>query len=1138
MVREFESLQSPPKGVNPKVEPTAFEANRKEPCPLCARDHFCYLFSNGQQLIKAVCQWTDESPSGWDRTGTAKDGRGIFTNRSAPQDRKFFPKFISLTPRTCGGEKHWDDPYWRAEIPHWTDTGIKEPNGPKEQVIHYEYPAVDTSPLGRVERVQWTDRRKVYMKGHKTKLVFPKYWVPSSEGGAWINGKGDRPWPLYREQEAMEEILKGGTVFAVGGEQAVEAYRSLGLCAVTCQGGESNYRQIIERLSETFTAAKVDKRRALLVIHPDHDLTGEKTFAEGMVRECYDKRIPAAAIEPLELWPECPPGGDIYDFVTKTKLNPTAIIATLETAISAAVDRQELEILGRKQRARWRAPEAWQGELGTWKTIQKGDDESTVFSPLCDFDFQIERELISDGGGGLMLQVKRTDDRAQRRVYIQSQDYSSVAKFMDAIKKGLGGGIICNLTNYQLQALIRVRLHEYRSTRQGKAYRLADRVGQQSDGTWVFKQVQFTANGEPIDESRSLWVWNSSICDETGGFKPPHIAAQNPEALKRLVNCLQRATGSNFPVSMLVMGAAAAGVHYQAIQEIEGAFPIVNNYGDPGGGKTTAAEAALAMVGQHQEGVMRSVSVSAAYERLKLAGGLMHCLDDPERTPELDEFLKGFYNGNSRIVRGRDAQGFNIQKPHSPLLVTSNHACGENSAATQSRLVRLFFPKVKDGDSAAFQELKALYPESSGALTQLIKLGYPKEEVYSLESELREHLPHAHQRIAKSLALVLYYAQQVAILGDVDPAPIKTYVVDVVCGQVNDPDEDGDSLRDFLEKLFVLQSEAKVGDWNCRMVNREDGRWLALYLPGVWTQMDKAFHPAYNRKIIESLLVSRGIRKTRQRFHSNEDESRAYQRAKLTQSINSDLNPPETTIRWCFEVPYSLLQGESEKVGGVFAINKDQQGVNDPQSTSEQENSLLINAINRDQQRSTEINKPGPKSETDDPLLISVDLCDLKDQQVLEVGGAPENGSVTNVDGNSDPCCTLLISLIDKCAPSEKNALLPEIGTGPAQLAQLAHVPVVGSMYVPKVTALWVRHQDSTKLPYRDLKPSLKDAKEIALTEMPYSLREQFLTAAKVIKLSRDGTKAFVIHQVSARKACYYLDDLVALPEEASHANG
>jgi hypothetical protein len=59
---------------------------------------------------------------------------------------------------------------------------------------------------------------------------------------------------------------------------------------------------------------------------------------------------------------------------------------------------------------------------------------------------QIERELISEDGGGLQLQVKRTDDRAQR--FIKSQDYSSTAKFVDAIKKGLGGGVICNLNNY------------------------------------------------------------------------------------------------------------------------------------------------------------------------------------------------------------------------------------------------------------------------------------------------------------------------------------------------------------------------------------------------------------------------------------------------------------------------------------------------------------------------------------------------------------------------------------------------------------------------------------------------------------------------------------------------------------------
>lgn len=1145
----------------------AYEANSQTPCPLCDHDHYCYLFEQDGTLIKAVCQWTEHPPEGWHRSGTAKDGRGIFTRNGVRGKRRHYPDYIELQPRELPPSPTWQDVVLTVEdlqkghkvtqkgFPD-TPLNVKDVDwskrqviiefgldsyrrqfdeiqeiltrdlktGAKEQVIYYEYPAVDNTPLGRVVRKQWTDRRKVYDRNTKTKSIRPEHWIGSPQEGIWSQqGKGTRDWPLYREQEAKEEILRGGVVFAVAGEQAVEVYRSLGLVAVTCQGGESNWKQILDRLKETFYDARDLQLKPLLVIHPDNDITGENKFSELLLRECDRLKIPAVALEPMQLWRDMPVGGDIHDWANQSNQLPNEILRQLENCIDEAIDRKELEIEGRKQRARWQAPESWQGELGFWREVkQRGEDPEMVFRPACDFDFQIERELISEDGGGLLLQVKRTDDRSQRRVYLKSTDYSTVSKFKDALKKGIGGGIVCTLNDSQLQALIRVRLHEYRLTRRGKAYRLIDRIGQQADGTWVFKHCQFTRTGDPTHEEQSLWVWNNEICGDEGSFRPPAIAPQSPLAVQNLVATLKRATGSNFLPTLLVLGYAAAGVHYQQIQDIEGAFPILNLYGDPGSGKTTAAEAALSLVGQHKEGVMRSVSVSAAYERLKLAGGLLHCLDDPERTPDLDEFLKGFYNGNSRVVRGREAQGFNIQKPHSPLMVTSNHACGENSAATQSRLVRLFFPKTGDGDRQAFRELPTAYQSASGALTQLIQIGYPVEEIHHLEGELAEYLPHAHQRIAKSLALVLYYAMQVAQMAGEDPTPLKHYVREVVCVQVNDPDEAGDSLRDFLEKLFVLQSEAKVGEWNLKWIDKTSGEsTLAIYLPGVWAQMDKAFHLAYNRKIIESLLISRGISKSRQKFHANEDESRAYRRAKLALSNGVDPNPPETTVRWCYEVPRSMLQNLSDLAGGHILRSTDQPDPSEStQILAETESQRLISS---DQPRSTEINQFGSL----DTKFFPVDQPELKDQPGRSTN---ETQAPSALDPSPDP---RLIGLISKCTDLEQNTQfsvqMPLPGaTGTVEVRKLAQVKP-GDIVVPIDTAQWLRDSAATSLPWRELPPSLKDAKAIPLSQMPVSLAAEIRQLSRVFWVGRPvggRCKIRVINQETGRKSAFYMDEV------------
>lgn len=1002
------------------------EATTTTPCPLCNHDHYCYLVQDEQgSIFKAVCQWTEQPPEGWDRVSTAKDGRGVFLKRGYHRSkRKHYPDFVQLSQKPIPE----DIPQWQPVDPgdrsittgdlvrfkqgkdlfevHKTQGGnyggnwqilvtLKTPGstsdikyqdvpeadlaiattdlktGAAEQEIEYLYPAIDGTPAGKVVRRQWSDRRRVYERFRKTKQVRPFHWLGRSDEGFWSQGKGDRAWGLYREAEAKEEILRGGIVFAVAGEQAVETYRELGLVATTCQGGESNWQEIVDRLKEVFISAKDDGLKPILAIHPDHDVTGESKFSD-LLKECEFSKIPAVLIEPLDLWGEMPVGGDIWDLVHQSGMGEAVILQALETAIDEAIDRQENEIFARQQRERWQAPEAYRGELGYWK--EDKDTGKRYFRPQADFDFQIERELISEDGGGLVLQVKRADDSGQRRVYLKSAEYSSVQKFTDALKKSLGAGIVCNLSNYALQSLIRVRMHEYRVTRRGKAYRLIDRVGQQSDGTWVFKHCQFTRTGEPTSEEKSLWVWNPELTGDDLHFKSPAIASQDPQALTKLVATMHRAFGSNFAPAMLTLGYGAAGVHYQEIQEREGAFPILNLYGDPGSGKTTAAECALSLTSQHKEGMMVEVSVSAAYERLKLAGGLLHCLDDPKRDESLDDFLKGFYNAKARVVRGKDSAGFNTQRPHSPLMVTSNHACGENSAATQSRLVRIFFPKAQDGDAEAFRELTptGVLAIASGCFTQLVQMGYPYQEVYALEQELAAQIPNAHLRIAKSLALLLCYAMKVAELAGIDPKPLKRYVLDVVCTQVNDPDESGDSLRDFFEKVFSLDSEAKIGEWNCRWVDKNDGsRTLAIYLPGVWAALDREYKVSYNRKIIESLLLSKGLEKTRANFHADEDQSRAYKRAKLTAADSELVNQPERTQRWCYELPESLLREYSEKSGsGSSRSSRSSSPKKEPEtlgSSGETTDDL------KDHQRSSEIIKPNPDDlspPADDPLMI------------------------------------------------------------------------------------------------------------------------------------------------------------------------
>ena len=577
----------------------------------------------------------------------------------------------------------------------------------------------------------------------------------------------------------------------------------------------------------------------------------------------------------------------------------------------------------------WNAPVSWKGEIGWLKPIKRTlteiDPETgkkkpifdekgnplmkwdMKFYPKCNFDFQVERELASVDGisaGGIVLQVKRSLDNHQKQVIIPSLDYGSAKDFEICMKKALGKGIVCNLKSDELKALIHVRLREYRY-RGGKTYQLQDRAGQQADGHWVFDNCQIGKTGEFSLLPNSDWVFNPNLGGEEK-IPKPQIAPPDPNALKRLVAVMKKWHGLQgiFP-AMMGLGYAAAGVHFQEIVKRERRFPLINFIGDPGSNKSIIASNALSLVGWlGNDGFLTKVSTSKAYERLKFSGGLTLCLDDPRKSAELDDFLLNIYNVVPRDVRG------NYQEPHCPLMVVSNFACGDNHPPTLSRLLQIICHVNADGDKNVWDEMLEAMRLASGALPDLIKLGYPATEIRQLASELRGHLPHAHGRVADSLALVTWYAMAVASLADFPAEEIKAYAINTLCKTANDADSQADSLANFLDKLNALHSESLAGEWNVRLVGQSEiGKAIAVSMSSVWPIVDKHFNPIYSRKVVESLIDKAGGRiKSVQKFHRSKDESLAYHRLLLNKPVDSKGNPilpsePEMVSRRCCLIP-------------------------------------------------------------------------------------------------------------------------------------------------------------------------------------------------------------------------------------------
>lgn len=796
-----------------------------------------------------------------------------------------------------------------------------------------------------VVRTEWADSTKI--KGHD-KNIYPWH---RGEDHRPVCKKGDKPWPAYQIEEALvaAKAVVDGFPILLGceGEKSVEVWRQLGLAAITFQGAAWD-KDSLQQMANTLKANGVG-----LFYHPDHDEPGYKKAAK-VQEACALAGVVCLILNPLTLWESMPDAGDIADVVEASGMNQIEIVQRVEAFMHTALQQQQRGILEQKTEDadgselasynssssideelrrpnKWRAPESHNGEIGYWSyelTYKTQIDEGTgetkqvlnangeqvmekirVFQPLCDFDFTIEREFrLPQGGGGYVLLVRRSTDGYQGRVIVEASACKRIIDFEEAIEKGLGVDVSCNLKTSDLKALFRELRLKY-TYREGRTYLLADRCGQQADGTWVFKDCQFTKNGDPVTEDESLIIWNPMMGDQET-IPSPAIAPPEPEALPRLVAAMQKFFGENFMPALFTLGYGAAAMHFQHIMGKERFFPILNLYGDAGTGKTIAAECALSLfgLGWIETGSMSRVSVSALYEWGRLCGSMLLLFDDPTKQRDLDEIIKTWFNAKARKVRK------NVQIPHSALMVTSNHALGENLQATLTRLIRLWFPKTPC-DKAALDELMDAQNQASGAMDSLIKLGYPQAEVRALEKELIPHLSHAHVRLPLSFALVGVYAMKVATLAGVDAALVKQYIVEYLCPLSNDEESSQDSLTHFLGILQHGQGESIVGSWNLKPVKDESGQLLSLAIEvGVFRMLDTRYQLPYNAKVVKTLIQQAGG-KTRslQRFHKSKDLSQTYERSLLapprTDNAGKPLQPepPETIPRRCWEIPASVV---------------------------------------------------------------------------------------------------------------------------------------------------------------------------------------------------------------------------------------
>jgi len=556
----------------------------------------------------------------------------------------------------------------------------------------------------------------------------------------------------------------------------------------------------------------------------------------------------------------------------------------------------------------------------------EGLESFAVFDALANFDLNVVKRIEDSDGGGLELEVSWLERSTvhTRRTVIKTSETLDPKKFAPSLCRGLNTRLTVKFRPDDLADLLANRTTQY-NRKGGRTYRLADRVGQQDDGTWVFEDTQFKADGTPTTEEESGWMFNRSLGEEEN-IPSPAIAPQNPEAIKNLVIALKAFYSPEaMPYVLLTLGFAVMGLHRQELMKHVGEVASLAIYGEKGGGKSAAQRAAASLYGLH-DFTLSDVSISMFGEYAKSLGSLPIQWDDSIRQgsyaksdeEKVNTALWKLFTGLGRAVRG------NSQAPNTVVCVSTNRTLGAGNAAIASRLISFIFP-VHPVNRNAGSALKVAMEGASGGLSQILGITYDAQAIEAHGNQLLEHLSESDSRNANALATLGYFTQKFCGLAGVEFDAL-TFIKTDICPQTNEQGAGKDSLTDFLEKLAILKADNTAGDWNLTECQKVDGsKYLAVHMGSLWDAFELRFKPNYGQSLIAQLAENvGGLKNDKRYFVASRDNAMAYQKALNACEMGLAGAHPPTAPKRDRQAKALLIPRAVAEKAGFFPTEEDQ----------------------------------------------------------------------------------------------------------------------------------------------------------------------------------------------------------------------
>ncbi|MBD1833326.1 hypothetical protein H6F61_11710 [Cyanobacteria bacterium FACHB-472] len=292
-------------------------------CPVCGKNDFsfnrnsgiysCYSGGCSRKAIRKALGWEEEDKgSEWKQpTGKNQPSKKKIVSPPIPEGLKLVRLSKPATNR----------PIRKA--------GVDKYHGQVDELV-YAY-----SDFQFTKRIEWPDKNQP--KGYDKKfLVFHR-----NDAGEDVYQKGTEPWLPYCFYEALGTIAtfnaenpdKKAALLILEGEENVETARAVGLAAITVPGFAAKGNNSVAYAQKMATALK-EANLGCLVIIKDNDETGIER-AEVIQNGCAKAGLPCIIIDPLAIYPNLPPKGDIVEILEAMDLEE--FIRKLEEEIHRAV---------------------------------------------------------------------------------------------------------------------------------------------------------------------------------------------------------------------------------------------------------------------------------------------------------------------------------------------------------------------------------------------------------------------------------------------------------------------------------------------------------------------------------------------------------------------------------------------------------------------------------------------------------------------------------------------------------------------------------------------------------------------------------------------------------------------------------